>query len=240
MRTLYKIWVLSRREFFVTLYSPIAFIIAAVFLGIFGFIFYSVVRNTERASMREVFETMSMVLIFVIPIITMRSFAEEKKSGTLEMVLTAPVTEFELVSAKFIGCMSFYLFLLAPTTLYLYRLIRWGASPDMEEIKTGYVGMVLLGAVYTSFGILCSSLVRDQIVAAFVSCIILLGFNLVGIAGQYVKNEWVTVVYFLTLGTHMNDFYRGIITLRGLTYFLSLILTFYFLTIKVVEAKKWQ
>lgn len=237
---LYRLWVLSKREFLSTLFSPIAFIIAAVFLGIFGYVFYTSLRSSEDASMRYVFGTMQMVLIFVIPIITMRSFAEEKKSGTLEMMLTSPITEFQLVMAKFIGCFGFYVFLLAPTGLYMYFLMRWGATPNMNELAMGYLGMLLLGAVYTTFGMLCSSLVRDQIIAAFVACILLLSLNMIGMAAAFVDNNWVNVLYFLTIGNHLGGFFRGILDTRSLGYFLTLLITFFFFTVKVVEAKKWQ
>ncbi|MFC1588316.1 ABC transporter permease [Planctomycetota bacterium] len=240
MRTVYNIFILSKREFFSTLFAPTAFIIVAVFLGVFGYLFHSVLRQTEQASLRYVFGTMSMVLVFVIPIITMRSFAEERKTSTLESVLTCPVAEFQLVSAKFIGCMSFYIFLLAPTAIYIYQLMRWGAQPNMPELLMGYGGMILLGAVYTSFGILCSSLVRDQVIAAFIACILLLSLNMIGMSAQTVKNEWVNVLYFMTLGTHLQIFFRGILDLRGVVYFLSMITAFFYFTVKIVEARKWR
>ncbi|HUU31695.1 MAG TPA: ABC transporter permease, partial [Phycisphaerae bacterium] len=171
-----KVWLLTRRELSAYFVSPIAYVAMALFLLLVFFVsllWFGIFRPGQPAQMHYVFSVMTFVLILVVPALTMRSVAEERSSGTIETLLTAPITDFQVVIAKFLGCWLFYLAMLAPTALYVVVLAAFG-NPDYGPILGGYLGLVLLGAMYVAIGILASSLTKTQVIAFVVALFTLL------------------------------------------------------------------
>lgn len=236
-----KILLLTRREIASYFVSPIAYVAMALFLVVTGF-FFAVFdfRSGAPAAMRSIFEIMMLVLILIIPILTMRSLAEERRTGTIESLLTAPVTDTQVVLAKFLGSWLFYLAMLAPTLLYLGLLAAFG-NPEYGPIAAGYVGLALLGMLYVAMGVLGSSLTSNQIIAAVTSFVILLLLSFLGpIAVPSVPQPWREIIRQATVRAHYADFSQGVVDLVHVIYFVSMTVYALFFTVKVLESRRWR
>jgi len=241
-----KVLLLTRREVSAYFMSPIAYVAMALFLVISG-VFFALAdfRPGAPAAMRSIFDIMMLILIFIIPIVTMRSLSEEQRSGTIETLLTAPVTDFQVVLAKFLGSWIFYLAMLAPTLVYVVLLAAFG-NPEYGPVASGYVGLVLLGALYVSVGLLASSLTRNQVIAAVTGFVILIVLAMLGpwIATVVPSRVWIigvrTLVQQATVRTHYLDFSQGVVDLVHVIYFVALTAYALFLTVKVLESRRWR
>ncbi len=236
-----KVLLLARREISACFVSPIAYVAMALFLVLSGAFFaLTDFRPGAPAAMHSIFETMMLVLLFILPIITMRSLSEEQRSGTIETLLTAPVTDVQVVAAKFIGSWIFFLAVLAPTLLYVVVLAAFG-KPDVGPIASGYIGLALLGAAYVAVGLFASSLTRNQVIAAVTSFVILLMLAMVGPwLGAMAPPPWRDIVRTATIRTHYVDFTQGVVDGVHVIYFLVLTLYALFLTVKVLESRRWR
>lgn len=169
-----NILAITKREFMAYFYSPLAYVIMTAFLFFSGMTFFLIVRGTgDSNSLRYLLQFLGWILAFVSPMITMRLIAEEKKTGTIEILMTAPVTDTQIVLAKFFGTLCFLGLLLLPTILYGVLLERWNANPDWGQILSTYLGLLLLSSAFFSIGILISALSTNQIVAAMVTFVVL-------------------------------------------------------------------
>ena len=241
-----KVLLLTRREVSAYFMSPIAYVAMALFLVISG-VFFALAdfRPGAPAAMRSIFDIMMLILIFIIPIVTMRSLSEEQRSGTIETLLTAPVTDFQVVLAKFLGSWLFYLAMLAPTLVYVVLLAAFG-NPEYGPVASGYLGLVLLGALYVSVGLLASSLTRNQVIAAVTGFVILIVLAMLGpwIATVVPSRVWIigvrTLVQQATVRTHYLDFGQGVVDLVHVIYFVALTAYALFLTVKVLESRRWR
>ena len=236
-----KVLLLTRREVSSYFVSPIAYVAMALFLVISGFFFaLADFRPGAPAAMRSIFEVMMIILVFIIPIVTMRAISEERRTGTLETLLTAPVTDTQVVVAKFLGCWVFYLAMLAPTLLYLILLATFG-NPDFGPVASGYIGLALLGALYVAVGILASSLTSNQVIAAVVGFVILIVLALLGPwVGAAVPSPWRGIVQQASVRMHYVDFSQGVVDLVHVLYFVVLTLYALFITVKVLESRRWR
>ncbi len=236
-----KVWLLTRREVGSYFVSPIAYVAMALFLVIAGFFFaLSDFRPGAPAAMRSIFDVMMIILVFVLPIITMRAISEEQKTGTIETLLTAPVTDVEVVAAKFLGSWVFYLAVLAPTLLYVVLLEAFG-EPDLGPIASGYLGLALLGALYVAVGLFASSLTSNQVIAAVVAFVILLVLALVGPwLATLAPPPWRDALQMATVRSHYIDFSQGVVDGVHVIYFVALTLYALFLTVKVLESRRWR
>ena len=243
--------VLTKKEFTSFFYSPIAYVVLTVFLIIQGYTFWLVVGilNTPGAqtggNVMEIFFGGTFFywfsILVIAPVITMKSFSEEKKSGTIEMLMTAPVTDWEVVLAKFLGTLGFFISLWLPTFLYVYELTQYNISVDLGPIISGYLGTFLIGSVLVSIGIFCSALTKNQIIAAIVSFTILLAIFSIGFVNFFISQTTVKeLISYISFLTHFDDFARGIIDTKHIIYYLSLTIFTLFITVKVVEARKWK
>ncbi|MBI4834700.1 MAG: ABC transporter permease subunit [Planctomycetes bacterium] len=239
---------LTKRECLSYFYTPLAYVIMTGFLFFTGVFFYQIIKeapNTE--AMRGVLDTMSFITLIIMPMITMRLLAEEKKSGTLEMLMTAPVTESEIVLAKFFGGFIFFLFLVIPTFIYVVMLMMWG-NPDLGSLITGYLGLLLMGASFVAIGLFVSSFTSNQIVAAIITFVILIiGWIFGWISMSLTKStspEFIkllgNVMTYLGFFEHLDAFRKGLIDSRDVVYYLSLIGLFLFLSVRIVESKRWK
>ena len=236
-----KMLLLTRRELSAYFVSPIAYVAMVFFLLLSGILFgspwFGAFRPGQPAQLQSVFYLVSFVLLLVIPALTMRSLAEERGSGTIESLLTAPVTDVQVVLAKFLGCWIFYLAILAPTLLYVVALAAF-SSPDYGSILAGYLGLVLLGMMYVAIGILASSLTRAQVIAFVVTFFPLLMIHLLGLIAGALPSPWRTIVRQAGTMAHYEDFNRGVVAAVHVVYFLAITIYALFLTVKVLESRR--
>ena len=233
---------MARRELGAYFLSPIAYAVSAVFLFSAGLAFaLGTFQNGAEASLRSVLEFwIMMILVFVLPMLTMRLLSEEFRSGTIETLMTVPITEVELVLGKFFGAFALYLFLLATLLLYPLLLVIFG-DVDGLLLVCNYLGLLLLGALYVSVGLFFSACSKHQIVAVLLSfaLLVLMTFASHGLA-QTVEGWPRALLQHLSIRTHFFGFVRGMVELNHVVFFLTTTALFLFLTVKRVEMRRWQ
>ncbi len=205
--------------------SPVAYIVIVVFLALLGWFFWNDVFIVNLATLRPLFETTPFLLLFFAPAITMRLISEEKKIGTLELLITKPVSEFEIVAGKFLAGWVLVLIALVPTLSYYISLSALG-DLDIGPVIGGYLGLALVGAVYISIGLFGSSLTENQVVAFIVSFLIVFVFFLLDKILIYMPVGVASVVEFLGIDYHFGNIARGVIDSRDVIYYLSLVTAF--------------
>lgn len=240
---------LLRRELGAYFASVMGYVILMFFLLVMGMTFGTVVNYlnrgpTQLTAMGIMFSMFWLPTLVVIPVITMRLLAEEKRQGTIEMLMTAPVTEFEVVAAKFLGAVVLYALMWACTALYVLVLRHYasGAELDLGPIASGYLGVLLIGQFGIALGLLASSMTKNQVAAALMSFALI--FLLV------IVLNWMTFLFPGSgLGTffralspfeHMEDFSKGIVDVRPLVLYLSGSALALFVTMRIVESRKWR
>lgn len=236
-----RIIALTQRELAANFLSPVAYVVAALFLIASGHLFMSnTLIEGGEASMRFMLESMAWLLVFAIPMLTMRVLADEYATGTIETLMTAPVTDVEVVIGKFLGVLIFYLALLATTVAHVVLLFNYGAD-EIGVVMYGYLGMVLLGGMYVAVGLFASSLTRYQLVAALIGMGILAVFTvLVDALASWQGGQWRVVLSYINVFHHFKDFSRGILDTKSVVFFLSNTVFFLFLAVKVMESRRWR
>lgn len=234
-----KVITLFYRDFSSLFFSPVAYIVLTFFLLISGYFFSVILASLQEASLRYTLANMAITLLFISPMLTMRLLAEEKRSGTIECLLTDPVTDLEVVIAKFSAALAFYLVLLLPTLVYVL-ILKIVGNPDMGPILSGYLGLFLMGSVFISIGLFASSLTKNQIVAAVISLVTLLLLWVIGWSGESTASSWGKVTGYLSILNHFEGFRKGIIDTRDVFYYLTTTILFLFLTVRTVESRKWK
>ncbi len=234
-------WLIAGKEFRSHLTSPMAYVVVGIFLLLTGFFFTDYLRNTNLndTSIRGFVEWGSLLLLLFAAALTMRLMAEEKKLGTWELLLTAPVRDTEVVLGKFLGTLGILIVMLAFTVYYPILLVIFG-DPDIGPIIASYVGLFLLGSAALAIGLFASSLTANQIVAAVVSGAILFALWFAGMAVDSLPEAVARVVASLSLSSHFTDFVRGVIDTRAVVYYLSVIALFLFLTVRSLETGRWS
>ena len=234
--------VIARRELSSFFYSPIAYVAMFLFLGVAGYTFaFEDFQPGQPVAMRAIFERMVWLLVFVLPVLCMGLLAQEWATGTIETMMTAPVSESDLVVGKFLGSFAFFVFLLIPTLLYVVLLRIYG-RPDYGPIISGYLGLILVGGLFVAIGLFCSSLTRSQVVAAVASAGILF---LVTVVPYYASGEAALPTYMRRVTdqgvmARYVDFSKGVVDTGNLVYFLAATGVFLFLTVKVMESRRWK
>jgi ABC-2 type transport system permease protein len=233
--------VIARRELASYFHSPIAYVAMFLFLVVAGFVFRQDFQPGQPVAMRHIFESMVWLLVAILPVLCMGLLAQEWATGTIETMMTAPVEEGDVVLGKFLGSFGFFLVLLAPTLLYIVMLAVFG-DPDYGPIFSGYLGLVLVGALFISIGLFCSSLTRSQVVAAVAAAAILFLVTVVPwfAAGQATLTGFLRRLAEQGVMARYNDFAKGVIDTGNLVYFLAATGVFLFLTIKVLESRRWK
>jgi ABC-2 type transport system permease protein len=253
-----RIWAVLKKELRSYFVSPIAYVVGTSFLLIIGYLSYIQIILYSMASLQTqsnpamlsylninelviypIIINASIVFIFFVPLLTMRLFSEEKKAGTIELLLTYPLRDLEAVLGKFGACLCIYLLILAMTFFHILIVIILG-KPELGPLIAGYTGLILMGAAFISFGICASSLTENQIVAAVIT------FAGIFLSGGF---EWLRnvtgglpgdILAHLSLHMHLQNFARGIIEVKGVVYYLSFSFFFLFLTLRSLESKRWR
>jgi len=234
-----NILTIAKREIQAYFVSPIAYVVSAAFLAITGYLFSMILYYSREATMRYLFLNMTTILLLIAPVLTMRLLAEERSKGTVELLLTAPVRDWEVVVGKYLASLALFAAMLALTVYYPIILNVYG-NPDIGPIWGGYLGLLLLGATLLSLGLLTSSLTSNQIVAAILGFALILGFWLFGGVGGVVGGSLKSLVQYMDLSQHFMDFPRGVIDTKDIVYLLSVITGSLFLTTRIVETRRWR
>jgi ABC-2 type transport system permease protein len=233
---------IARRELTSYFFSPIAYVAMVVFLLACGFLFWDDFQPGQMAGMRNLFDWMVWLLVSTVPLLSMGLMAQEWSTGTVETLMTAPVGETDVVLGKFLGSFGFFIVLLGPTLLYVVVLAMY-ANPriDLGPICSGYLGIVLVGSLFTSIGLFCSSLTRSQVVAAVATAAVLFLITIVPwwASGKLLSESWQMVIDQTVFRRYV-DFSRGLIDVGNVVFFVSGTAVFLFLTIKVLEMRRWK
>ncbi|MFZ9857279.1 MAG: ABC transporter permease subunit [Roseiflexaceae bacterium] len=231
--------VIARRELMAFFTSPIAYMVSAVFLLISGYLFALILIQTQQASMDGLFFNVTVVLIFIAPLLTMRLLADEQKTGTLEILLTAPVRDWEVVLGKYLAAMGLFLLMLVATLYYPFLLWRIGGNPDWGPILSGYLGLILLSSAMIAIGTLTSAVTENQIVAAVLGFGVLLLLWLLE-AARNVAPGAGDVLAYLALPAHYDDFASGAINLDDVVYYVSVTIGSLFLATRILETRRYR
>lgn len=235
-----------KREFFAYFYSPLAYVILTAFLLFNGLTFGGILQflnqpDQPRTNLMAVFFGTGFFwfFMFIVPsVIAMRLIAEERKAGSIEALLTAPVDESVVVAGKFAGAWLFFVFLWLPTLLYPALLARHG-SVDPGPIAASYVGVFLIGALFLALGTFASALAKNQIVAAILGFLFIITAFFVGVFNSLITDPKLRDAFaYLNLMEHMDDFSRGIVDTRRIVYVVTAVVFFLFLSSKALEANK--
>ena len=236
MNTFYIAWKETKAYFG----TPAAYIVGAMFLGLTGVFFVSDMTEAfAEASVRGIVDWASFFIIFLAPLLTMRLLAEEQKLGTLELLLTSPVRDWEVVLGKYLASLLVLAAILAVTLYYTLLLYAFG-DPDTGPVLSGYLGLLMYGAAALAIGLLGSSLSGNQIVAAVVGIAILLMLSFVNQIAEIVTGVAAEVFKGMSMNERILDFNRGVIDLSSVVFFLSLTIVFLFLTIRSLETRRWR
>ena len=230
----------TRRETKAYFTMPSAYVVGAMFLILTGVFFvFDIDQPFAEAGVRGLIDWASFFLIFLAPLLTMRLLAEEQKLGTLELLLTSPVREWEVVLGKYIASLIMLLAILAVTSYYVILMYIFG-TPDSGPVLSAYLGLILYGAAALSIGLLGSSLSSNQIVAAVVGTAVLLFFSFINRVSAVIEGAPASFLDALSMESRLADFTRGIIDTSHVIYFLSLIAIFVFITIRALETRRWR
>jgi ABC-2 type transport system permease protein len=237
--------------------SPIAYVILGLFALLFGWFFYVHLTvfveqsqrmmmmgggstvNVNRDMIRGILQNAAVIILFVLPMITMRTYSEEKRSGTIELLLTSPLTDLQIILGKFLGAMGLFCMMLLVTVIDIAILFKLG-NPEWRPIAAGYLGLLLMGGCFIAVGLLISSLTKNQIVAAIMTFTVFLMLWVINWLADSSGPTSRTILAFLSITDHFDDFTRGIIDTKHLVYYLSFITFGLFLTAKSVDSERWR
>ena len=260
MKGLYAVYRKEMSHYFV---SPIAYIIGGVFLMLTGFFFTRVLASViEQAfemgmqsmqfgggmnidvpsqTVRYFFGILSSILLFLMPMLTMGVYAEERKRGTIELLMTSPITDFEIVLGKFFASLSLLIILLLPTAAYsIFMFFHSDPAPPWKVLVCAYLGALLLGSVLLALGSLFSSLTENQIIAAVLTFGVFLILWVIDFGSRNTSSGIGAVVQYLSVVRHYDDFTRGVLDSENVVFYLSLIVLAIFLTIRSLDSMRWR
>lgn len=254
MRNIFTICGKELRSYFS---SPVAYLLMALFGLIFGFFFYSATAYFVMAGMRSqmggeqqpmsvnefvigpLLGNASVVGLFLMPLISMRLFAEEKRSGTIELLMTSPINDWEIILGKWLGAMCMYLCIIAVSAINVGLLFIWG-HPDIRPILTGYLGLILQGGTILALGTFISTTTKNQIIAGAATFSVCLLLWVLSWVSSYNEAPWAQAVAYCSILTHFEPFSRGIIDSKDVVFYLSAIFFGLFLTSRSLDSLRWR
>ena len=237
--------------------SPIAYLLMAFFALIFGFGFYTATRDMVRFSfqaqmmgqqqsmnvneqiIRPLLGFASTIALFLIPMITMRTIAEEKRTGTIELLLTSPIRDIEIILGKWLGAMLLYLCVLGMSALNIAMLFAWG-KPDLKPVLIAYLGLILQGGCLLAIGVFISSTTRNQIIAGGVTFFVCLFLWLLSWFTAFDSSAMAKVINYLSIVTHFENFSKGVLDTKDVVFYLSMIFFSLFITSRAMESLRWR
>ena len=232
-----KILAIARKDLSYYFVSPIGYVVLALFFFVTGFFFWLIVVGSRSASMSPVFQNTSIIFLFITPIITMRLWSEEEKSGTAELLRTSPLDLWEIVLGKYLAACGFFAVMLTSTVVY-FLIVAIAGNPDFGPVATNFLGYILAAMAFFALGFLSSTLTENQIVSAVVTFGLLLMLWVIGAAGTNVQGPLGDFLKYVSIFEHLNDFFVGVIDLTHVFYFLSIIFIGLFFSVKVLEGKR--
>ncbi len=250
-------WIIARKELKSYFASPIAYLLIAFFALIFGFGFYTATRDFVRFSfqaqmmgrgmpmnineqiIRPLLGFASTVALFVIPMITMRLFAEEKRTGTIELLMTSPVRDIEIILGKWGAAVALYASILAMSAANVAVLFAFG-QPDWRPVLVGYLGLLLQGGTLLAIGAFISTTTRNQIIAGGVTFFVCLLLWLLSWFTAFDTTGWAQVVNYLSIVTHFDSFAKGVLDSRDVVFYLSMTFFALFITSRSMESLRWR
>ena len=234
------IWILTKKELKSYFNSPVAYIVIILFLLISGWIFTSNMFLSKTSDLRPLFGFISNYLfLFFIPALAMRLFSEEKRSGTIELLGTLPISEWQMVLGKYIPAFILMCLMLV-LTLINYITISYLGNPDSGATIGGYVGLMLMASSYLAIGLFTSSLSKNQIISFILSFAIIFMFIIFDYIKNFVGGFTATIFEYLSTSYHYQAIERGVLDTRNLIYYVSLTFVFLFLTAQVLQSRKWK
>ena len=237
--------------------SPIAYLLLAIFAVIFGFFFYSATRffilqgmqmqmmgrgmpmDVNEYVIRPLLTNASVIGLFLIPMITMRLYAEEKRAGTIELLMTSPVRDLEIVLGKWFAALVLYASILGVSGINIAVLYAFG-RPDLKPILVGFLGLLLQGGCLLAIGIFISTLTKNQIIAGGATFAVCLMLWVLDWVSAYDQSAWAKVISYLSVVTHFEPFSKGVIDTKDIVFYLSMIFFGLFLTTRSVESLRWR
>jgi ABC-2 type transport system permease protein len=252
-----NILLICRKELKSYFASPIAYLLMAFFALIFGFGFYTATRDMVRFSMqsqmmgqqqpmnvndqiiRPLLGFASTIALFLIPMITMRLFAEEKRSGTIELLLTSPIKDIEIIIGKWVGAMLLYLCVLGMSMINIAMLFAWG-KPDLKPVLVAYLGLILQGGALLAIGAFISTTTKNQIIAGGVTFFVCLLLWLLSWFTAYDSSAPAQVVNYISIVTHFENFSKGVLDSKDVVFYLSMIFFALFITSRSMESLRWR
>ncbi len=253
-----RAWAVFKKEIRLYFGSPIAYVVFAIFALVSGWFFYNVFAFYTLVSMqaamnpgmardlsvaegvvRPLFQNISVIMLLMMPVLTMRLFAEEKKSGTIELLLTYPIRDAEVLFGKYLAALAIFVGMLALTLVYPV-LVAWTTRPEWGPLATGYLGLLLQGAAFIAVGILVSSLTENQVVAAVATFGTLLLFWVISWASESAGPVLGRILSHLSITEHFDTFAKGVIDTKDVIYYLDLTILSLFLTLRSLESKRWR
>ena len=243
------IWANLVRELRAYFFSPLGYVVLTLIMFINGFVFSLIVSflNDPRAQAGAPLQLFFgqtlffwLVLLFVAPVLTMRLLSEERRSGTIEVLTTAPVTEDQIVIGKYLAALAFYVFLWLPTLVYA-AVLDYHSELDWGPVVSGYLGVLGVGALFLAVGTFASTLSRNQLVSAIVTFALLMPLFVFVLLESLVNNEMLKQAFaYLNLWQHMDEFAKGVVDTRRLVYYVTASVFFLFLAARSLQARKWR
>jgi ABC-2 type transport system permease protein len=253
-----RVWPIFKKEMLLYFTSPIAWVILTIFTLITGYFFYSIFAFFTLASMqsmmnpmmarelnvtdsvlRPLFSNISVILLLIMPLVTMRLFAEERRSGTIELLLTYPIRDGAVLLGKYLAALAMYAAMLGLTLVYPAIVMRF-ARVEWGVLATGYLGLLLMGATFLAVGVFASSLTENQIVASLTTFGVLLIFWVIGWSADYFGGAGGRVLAHLSLLEHFDSFAKGVLDTKDILYYLDFTIVALFLTLRSLEARRWK
>jgi ABC-2 type transport system permease protein len=252
-----NILAIAQKELKAYFSSPIAYIVLGFWALMYGYFFVAILQFFVRQSMqmnqfqgpqsmnvnqqliRPLVQNVTILVLFLLPMVTMRTYAEEKRSGTIELLLTSPITDWQIILGKFFGAMALYVAMLAVTVIHIGILFVYG-NPEWKPIATAYLGLLLLGGCFISVGLFISSLTKNQIVAGMVTFAVFLMLWVITWIGSFSGPMIDQLTQYLSIIDHLDDFGKGVLDTTHIIYYLSFITFGLFLTAKSVDSERWR
>ncbi len=236
-----NVWTITLRELKSFFVSPIAYVVSGAFLVLSGALFWLILNSSQDASLRSTFTNVTFILVLLAPALTMKLVAEEQRMGTIELLLTAPVHDWQVIVGKYLGSLILFAVMLLAPTLYYVLILNVFGKPDLGPIASSYLGLLLLGGSFLAIGVLTSSLTQNQVVAYIVGVVVLLLMWIADAVGRILGSGAVADAFsYLAITRHYEDFLRGVVDTTNIVYPFSVIVVALFLASQILQTRRWR